>query len=71
MTIDPYDPRLQSRNLTWADVDPDRHPFDPATALDTVRALAPAGGVPIPIGTTPRAATVRPRRTRAGTGSGS
>ena len=34
--------------LTWADVDPGRHPFDPATVLDVVRAAAPAGGVLAP-----------------------
>jgi len=48
MTIDPDDPRLRINTLTWADVDPDRHPFDPATVLDVVRAVAPAGGVPAP-----------------------
>ncbi|GIG52973.1 Fic family protein [Dactylosporangium siamense] len=35
-------------SLTWADVDPARHPFDPDTVHDVVRALAPAGGVPAP-----------------------
>ncbi|MEV0136748.1 Fic family protein [Dactylosporangium sp. NPDC050688] len=34
--------------LTWADVDPARHPFDPGTVHDVVRAVAPAGGVPAP-----------------------
>jgi hypothetical protein len=48
MTIEPDDPRLRIDTLTWADVDPGRHPFDPDTVLDVVRALAPAGGVPAP-----------------------
>jgi hypothetical protein len=48
MTIEPGDPRLRMDTLTWADVDPDRHPFDPGTVLDVVRAVAPAGGVPAP-----------------------
>ncbi|GLW35308.1 Fic family protein [Actinoplanes regularis] len=48
MTIDPDDPRLRIKTLTWADVDPDRHPFDSDTVLDVVRAVAPAGGVPAP-----------------------
>ncbi|GAA4605976.1 hypothetical protein BJY16_005604 [Actinoplanes octamycinicus] len=41
-------PRLRVNALTWADVDPDRHPFDPGTVHDVVRAIAPAGGVPEP-----------------------
>ncbi|GAA4942533.1 Fic family protein [Actinoplanes utahensis] len=48
MTIDPHDPRLRIDTLTWADVDPDRHPFDPGAVRDVVRAVAPAGGVPAP-----------------------
>ncbi|MBO3738786.1 Fic family protein [Actinoplanes flavus] len=48
MTIDHDDPRLRIDTLTWADVDPARHPFDPGTVLDVVRAVAPAGGVPEP-----------------------
>ncbi|AEV86493.1 filamentation induced by cAMP protein fic [Actinoplanes sp. SE50] len=39
---------MRFTELTWADVDPDRHPFDPDTVLDVVRAVAPAGGVPAP-----------------------
>lgn len=35
----PYD-------LTWDEVDPARHPFDPGTALETVRGLEPAGRAP-------------------------
>ncbi|BCY08715.1 Fic family protein [Actinoplanes sp. L3-i22] len=48
MTIDYDDPQLRLKALTWSDVDPDRHPFDPGTVLDVVRAVAPAGGVPAP-----------------------
>ncbi|MEU4164843.1 Fic family protein [Actinoplanes sp. NPDC026670] len=48
MTIEPTDQRLRYTTLTWADVDPDRHPFDPDAVLDVVRAVAPAGGVPAP-----------------------
>jgi hypothetical protein len=48
MTIELDDPRLRIEALTWADVDPDRHSFDPDTVLDVVRAVAPAGGVPAP-----------------------
>ncbi|GAA2617203.1 hypothetical protein GCM10010399_55210 [Dactylosporangium fulvum] len=48
MTIEPNYPRLRVDALTWADVDPDRHPFDPDAVLDVVRAAAPAGGVPAP-----------------------
>lgn len=40
--------RLWLDTLTWADVDPARHPFDAGTVLDVVRALAPPGGVPAP-----------------------
>ncbi|WP_436532631.1 Fic family protein [Actinoplanes sp. HUAS TT8] len=40
--------------LTWADVDPDRHPFDPRTVLDVVRAVAPSDGVPPPYRYVPR-----------------
>lgn len=46
MTIEAPDPRQRIDALTWADVDPDRHPFDPDIVLDVVRAAAPAGGVP-------------------------
>ena len=42
MTIDPLDPRLRAWALTWADVDPTVHPFDPGTVLAVVRAVAPA-----------------------------
>jgi hypothetical protein len=48
MIIEPGDPRLRMDNLTWADVDPARHPFDAGAVLDVVRAIAPAGGVPAP-----------------------
>jgi hypothetical protein len=48
MTIEPYESRLRIDTLTWADADPDQHPFDPGTVLDVVRAAAPAGGVPAP-----------------------
>ncbi|MFF5229680.1 Fic family protein [Dactylosporangium sp. NPDC000521] len=48
MTIEPAGPPLRIETLTWTDVDPDRHPFDPDTVLDVVRAVAPAGGVPAP-----------------------
>ncbi|GAA4465918.1 Fic family protein [Phytohabitans houttuyneae] len=48
MTVEPDDPRLRIETLTWADVEPARHPFDPDTVLDVVRAVAPAGGVPEP-----------------------
>jgi hypothetical protein len=41
-------PAMQHVSLAWADVDPARHPFDPDTVHDLVRALAPAGGVPAP-----------------------
>jgi hypothetical protein len=42
MTIDPLDPRLQTWSLTWADLDPAAHPFDPGTVRAVVRAVAPA-----------------------------
>ncbi|MBM2620571.1 Fic family protein [Actinoplanes sp. LDG1-06] len=54
MTIEPDDPRLRFNTLTWADVDPDRHPFDADAVFDVVRALAPAGGVPAPYRYDPR-----------------
>ncbi|MFI9765862.1 hypothetical protein ACIHJG_03210 [Streptomyces sp. NPDC052415] len=34
-------------HLTWAEVDPATHPFDPADALADIRALAPAAQVPV------------------------
>ncbi|MEU0560256.1 Fic family protein [Dactylosporangium sp. NPDC006015] len=49
MTIERDDPLPRIDNLTWADVDPSRHPFDPDSVLDVVRAVAPAGGVPAPL----------------------
>jgi len=48
MTIEPYRPRLRFEALSWADVDPDRHPFDPDTVLGVVRTVAPPAGVPEP-----------------------
>jgi hypothetical protein len=33
--------------LTWDEVDPGRHPFDPAAVSDAVRMLAPASAVPM------------------------
>jgi hypothetical protein len=40
-------PRLRHPgSLTWAEVAPDRHRFDPATALEVVRALRAAQCVP-------------------------
>jgi hypothetical protein len=48
MTIEPDEPQPRGDTFTWADVDPARHPFDPDTVLDVVRAVAPAGGVPEP-----------------------
>lgn len=48
MKIDHDDPRLRIGALTWAEVDPDRHPFNRDTVLDVVRSVAPAGGVPEP-----------------------
>jgi hypothetical protein len=41
MAIDEAWRRISPRELTWADVDPARHPFDPGGALDVVRAIAP------------------------------
>ncbi|MEV5129151.1 Fic family protein [[Kitasatospora] papulosa] len=38
---------LAPRFLTWADVDPARHPFDSASVAQTVRSLGPARCVPI------------------------
>ncbi|MGY0004036.1 hypothetical protein [Micromonospora sp. I033] len=35
-------------SLTWVEVDPERHPFDPATAPDVIRSLPPADAVPAP-----------------------
>ncbi|MFF3316226.1 Fic family protein [Streptomyces sp. NPDC003035] len=37
---------LAPRFLTWDDVDPDRHPFDSASAPQVVRSLGPARQVP-------------------------
>ncbi|MER5296871.1 Fic family protein [Streptomyces pharetrae] len=37
---------LSPRNLTWAEVDPARHPFDSEAAGRVVRSLGPAGRVP-------------------------
>lgn len=48
MTIDSDDPLPRIATLTWADVDPGRHPFDRGAVLGVVRAVAPAGGVPEP-----------------------
>ncbi|MFI1992901.1 Fic family protein [Actinoplanes sp. NPDC020271] len=42
MTIDPVDPRLLSWTLTWPEVDPAAHPFDPGSVPAVVRAVAPA-----------------------------
>ncbi|MFJ9777064.1 cell filamentation protein Fic [Kitasatospora sp. NPDC101157] len=41
MTLD-----LAPHSLTWDEVDPDRHPFDHATAAQVVRALNPSRQVP-------------------------
>jgi hypothetical protein len=48
MTVEPDDARLRIETLTWADVDPDRNPFDRDTVFDVVRTVAPPGGVPAP-----------------------
>ncbi|WP_346534758.1 hypothetical protein [Micromonospora sp. DPT] len=39
--------RLSPWSLTWAEVDPARHPFDPGSAAGVVRGLPPAAGTPI------------------------
>ncbi|MER6676048.1 hypothetical protein [Streptomyces sp. NPDC000983] len=41
------DMELLPYGLTWPEVDPATHPFDNATAHDTVRALASAGRLPV------------------------
>ncbi|MEH0822725.1 MULTISPECIES: hypothetical protein [unclassified Micromonospora] len=38
--------RLSPWSLTWAEVDPDRHPFDPGSAGEVVRRLPPAARTP-------------------------
>lgn len=40
------DPALLPYDLAWAEVDPARHPFDPAAAAEAVRGLEPAGRAP-------------------------
>ncbi|MEU5791476.1 Fic family protein [Micromonospora purpureochromogenes] len=40
------DPEIMPWWLTWQQVDPARHPFDPASAPDVVRSLAPAASEP-------------------------
>lgn len=46
MTVDEAWQRISPYRLTWPEVDPARHPFDPAEAHEVVRALAPP--VPAP-----------------------
>ncbi|MEU8329052.1 Fic family protein [Micromonospora sp. NPDC048839] len=41
MTADETWKRIAPRWLTWPEVDPARHPFDPTGVLDVVRSLAP------------------------------
>ncbi|CCH19045.1 Fic family protein [Micromonospora lupini] len=41
MTADESWHRIFPRSLTWPEVDPARHPFDPTEALEVVRSLAP------------------------------
>lgn len=41
---------INPRYLTWSEVDPARHPFEPDAAAATIRALGPAGQVPTPRG---------------------
>jgi Fic/DOC family len=59
MTIDPHDPRLRSWTLTWTEVDPAAHPFDPGTVPAVVRAVAPAE-MPPPYGSMARVDTTWP-----------
>ena len=39
---------LSPRDLSWSDVDPRTHAFEPATADEVVRSLAPAPDAPSP-----------------------
>ena len=68
---------LSPRELSWAEVDPARHPFDSEAAAGVVRSLGPARQVPrrpdVPAHTripapnhAPRFLAPPPRRVRAG-----
>ncbi|WP_203899662.1 hypothetical protein [Virgisporangium aliadipatigenens] len=69
MTIDPHGRRLRITTLTWEDVDPERHPFDPGACSTSCERWPRRTACRRPIGTTPPAASIALRAIHIGDGS--